>query len=406
MPNGEYAAKEMVEEAEKFEVQQYIENNEFIKNSQEALLEQFEDASDKESIKKSFELFARADVQDKKKENPEVTYHDAEHVISEARNGLEALRNVSKETGIEIPKNMEKIITVAALMHDMGYYEKDPNFGTNKIDHETRSQRFVEDHADELGLSPDEVKVAKIIIEGTRFATPLFNVRDLENPDQSRLTAEQQKSMLLKYGIEKDSLASLDDNERAALAGASILGTLDVMGADEDYIKHVAEGLQKEFSADKAILRGILAESGVDAKALDNVSFIKDFGEKMKKIEQVINETGEKAKAAGKEFDRARMLTAAKEYNNIPAAPTGEKQVKGTKFFYDFAMPARIAKTGLVEVEIVESDMQDDKGEKIKSLRFVPEGSLIGEKAAAEARRNQDAIYDYFEKDIKPESLG
>lgn len=403
MPRPEMGA-EMAQESENFEVQQYIENNEYIKRSQTELMEQFEDLSDKESVKKSFELFAKADVQDKKKESPEVTYHDAEHVMSEAKNGLEGLRNVSKETGIEIPKNMEKTITVAAMMHDMGYYEKDPNFGTNKIDHETRSQQFVEDHAEELGLSPDEVKATKIMIEGTRFATPLFNVRDLEDPSQTELKAEEQKDMLSKYGLEKDSLADLDTNERAALTGASILGTLDVMGGDDDYIKFVAEGLQKEFSEDKAALRSILEESGVDSKALDDTRAIQDFGEKMKKISEIVDQSEQNAQAAGKEFGRDRIETAVSEYNKIPAAQTGEGQVKNTKYFYDFAVPTRIAKTGLVEVKSVES--VNNKGEKNKSLRFVSEGSLIGEDTVVEARKNQDAIYNYFDKDIKPEGLG
>ena len=330
----EETAPEMEQEAQEFEKQQFTERlktekQEYINETRDFFAKEFENNPEAlESVNLAVNYIEKADA-----EHPEVKYHNSDHVLSMARNAVESVDKIAKQTDISIPDNMKKLIALAGILHDTGYYEKDPKFGTMKIDHETRSQNFIADRADKLNLAEENVRHIQTMIEGTRFSTGLKNIEDIKQIS--------------------------DEDERAAQLGASILGTLDVLGTDHNYLQNVSEGLQPEFEADKKLLQTKLQEQGI--KGADAIKTAAEQGN-----------------------------MAAQEYQKIPVAPTGPDQVKNTKFFYDFAVPARLAKTGLIEVE-------DGK--------FVPEKSLLSEKAVLQARKNQDTIYDYFEKGKVPEEI-
>jgi len=293
------------------------------------------------------------------KHHQEVSYHNPDHALSMARGAIAALDNIEKQRP-DIPLPPDKLMATATILHDMGYYSRDPEFGTMRVDHETRSQNYLDERVADLKLSDDELRSAKIMIEGTRFTTPLLNVEDIANPAETEVPTESQADILSRYGIDKQSFSELDDQERAALLGASVMGVLDILGTDHNYLTGVVE-LQKEFKVDKDILEQHL-KSTMDGN---------------------VNETTIKAVAGDNR--------AAQEYGKIPLAPTGLDQVKNSKFFWGFVVPNRIAPTGLVEVE----------GKEM----LLSAGSLLGEEIVAEARANQDKVYQYFDEGIVPEEV-
>ncbi|MBU1177895.1 hypothetical protein KJ903_01625 [Patescibacteria group bacterium] len=332
---------------------------EFVSDSRQFFAERFaDDPETQRVIDQAIDLLAAADEENYR----EVGYHNPDHVLSMARNGMLALDNIRQQRPeISVPQGFDKIMALAAILHDMGYYSRDEQFDTMKVDHETRSKQYIEDQAEGLGLSADEVRSAQIIVEGTRFATPLLHIEDIVNPAETQIPAEQQAVILSKYGIDKKLLTDLNDQEQAALLGASIAGTLDILGADNNYLTGVAE-LQREFGVDKRALKKHLDATigGVEGKA---------------------SETAIKGAADGGN-------QAAGEYMKIPLAQTPLDQVKNSKFFYQFAVPNRISKTGLVEA--------DGAG------MLVAEGSLLGEGIVGQARANQAKVFAYFDNQEVP----
>ena len=334
----------------------------YIANSRDFMAERFKDDQEaRKSVDKAIDLLAVAD----EKHHQEVGYHNPDHILSMARNSLIALDNIrAARPEIAFPEGFDKIMTLATILHDMGYYSRDPQFGTMKVDHETRSQEYIVEHAVKLGLSEEEIRSAQIMMEGTRFATSLLHINDIYNPEDTKLSSSEQSEILSQYKIGKKSLAELDDGERAALLGASIIGVLDVIGANDTYLARVIK-LQEEFATDKKILRGYLEKT----------------------MTGDINEAT--IKAAADEGNQAAL-----EYGKIPLAPTGLDQVKNSKSFFQFVTPQRIAKTGLVAI--------DDEG------MVTPAGSLMGEEEdgiVAVARANHDKIYRYFDEGIVPDEV-
>lgn len=285
-----------------------------------------------------------------KGESAEILYHGIEHVLGMARSALKSLLYLDGKVERDLPlekeearelkllqeelTKLEKILVVAAILHDAGYYEKDPEFKAMRVDHETRSEQFIDEKIQELGLTTEEARAVKAIIEGTRFKTPLVNIHEILNHESSVQIPAQYCNIL---GIAGGAVSEASPRVKAILIGASMLGALDVLGADRHYIRNVAFGLFREFVLDKVAL----------------VNYLNLGGEAVDK------------------------KTAEEEKNKIPLQPNPRVQVDKTDAFIRFVAIPRATSSGLISA---------------KDQRWVREGCLLDRDTLEKTIRTQKAI--------------
>jgi len=164
----------------------------------------------------------------------EVGYHGPKHILSIARFMEQTVSSPNFQKVIERfseqneKASFRKCAVIAAILHDIGYYQTDPDFGTRKIGHEDRSEQFIKDNKSELGLEDFEVALICQMMEGTKLTVPLVNVNEAINLGE---------------------------------VGKSLLGAYDIFAADDEYLRNVGIGLFGEFHDDAAKVRAVIAEN-------------------------------------------------------------------------------------------------------------------------------------------------
>lgn len=250
-------------------------------------------------------------------QNVFVKWHDYSHVVGNTIETLKVLKRIREQNPeFTIPDEVLFIVAIAGIMHDTGYFKKDPIFGTLKVDHEKRSKEFARQVGKQFGLSDQNIELICLIISATEASIQpahwnkilVFTEKKLKG---DTVDVSKFKALLGPFSIDietKQGLLLL----HGAVTGAKLLAVFDINDPRENAIKKHS-GLRLEFAEDRNRLIKYLSDK---------------FGVTQDKLEEFIKENPENG--------------AVMELNKISVGSSDAEQVVLSKGFVDFYAAKRI----------------------------------------------------------------
>jgi len=267
-------------------------------------------------------------------QNEYVAWHGYTHAVNNTIEAIKAMVKLIKENP-SIPDRAVMLTAIAGILHDTGYYIKDKNFGTIKVQHERESEAVVRRYASQLSLSDRDVALISLIISATQadIAPEFWKIEKIENIIEGKGTQEE-KDYLVKL-LEFGKITGIDVNNLndiylvlGVIYGAKILAALDIWDTRADAVDKIGD-LRSEFKEDEARLMRYLK--------INDVAELIDIKAKSKDTEFL------NTKAAEKGIPADKFKAAVTEINKLVIKNSDSEQIAGTEDFYKWFADKRVA---------------------------------------------------------------
>jgi hypothetical protein len=271
-----------------------------------------------------------------------VIWHGFTHAANNTHQMILAMQNFRRDNP-NVPVEAIVLGAIAGMYHDVGYYQED-RFGTTKVDHELRSMQFVKKYAAELGLRPQDVGLACMVISATQAKVPAGYWNNLETMIRDK-NIEKLKDSLREFLSEEDA-EDIAKNKQDLLLGliycAKFLLMLDVRDTREDALER-QEDLHQEFKYDYRRLMFTLkitdaetAEDITDAEIENFVRHVRDIRAKASDNPQLSQSLVEEEvlRMARSDMDEKDKLAARSELLKIVLSFSHAEAIANSELFY------------------------------------------------------------------------